>query len=67
MRCYVLSETLVCIVQHSLVHATFVLNARHVSTPIKRDATISVMALKGPLSDGVPLNPFLLLKVILST
>ena len=58
MRCYGLSETLVCIVQHSLVDETFVRNARRVSIPMKRDATILLTALKAQQSDGVPLNPF---------
>ena len=58
MRCYGLSETLVCIVQHSLVYEAFEHNARHVSAPIERDATISLTALIAKQSDGVPIHPF---------
>ena len=58
MRCYGLSETLVCIVQHSVVFEVCVHNARHVSKPIKRDATISLTALIAQQSDGVPIHPF---------
>ena len=58
MRCYGLSETLVCIVQHSLDYEAFVHNARNVSTPIERDATMSLTALISKQSDGVPIHPF---------
>ena len=58
MRCYGLSETLVCIVQHSLVYEAFVRNARRVSKHIKRGATVSLTALKALQSDRVYLNPF---------
>ena len=58
MRCYGLTETLVCIVQHSVVFEVCVHNARHVSKPIKRDTTISLTALIAQQSDGGPLHPF---------
>ena len=58
MRCYGLSETLVCIVQYSLFYEGFVHNSRHVSKPIKRDVSISLTALKAQQSDGLPFNPF---------
>ena len=58
MRCDGMSETFVCTVQRFLLYKAFVHNARHVSKPINRDGTTTLMPLNAQQYYGELLNPF---------